>query len=170
MWRYEPSLVRLYPEVERFITLLEASPGFFEQGKPVYIARAPGRLDVIGGIADYSGSLVLEMPIAEAALVAVQPNSSGAVRVASLGVEVDSDRVVTWPAVELAACSTSYDAAREFLGRDAATAWSAYVAGTLVALVLEAGVEPPSGLDIVLSSSVPEGKGVSSSAAIEIAT
>ena len=34
---------------------------------PSFIARAPGRLDVMGGIADYSGSLVLEMPIASRA-------------------------------------------------------------------------------------------------------
>lgn len=27
----------------------------------IYVARAPGRLDVIGGIADYSGSLVLQV-------------------------------------------------------------------------------------------------------------
>jgi galactokinase len=29
--------------------------------KEIYIARAPGRLDVMGGIADYSGSLVLQV-------------------------------------------------------------------------------------------------------------
>ncbi len=39
---------------------------------PVYVARAPGRLDVMGGIADYSGSLVLQLPLAEACHVAVQ--------------------------------------------------------------------------------------------------
>lgn len=38
----------------------------------VFITRAPGRLDVMGGIADYSGSLVLQMPIAEACHVALQ--------------------------------------------------------------------------------------------------
>jgi len=38
----------------------------FDPGEPVAVARAPGRLDVMGGIADYSGSLVLERPIAEA--------------------------------------------------------------------------------------------------------
>lgn len=27
----------------------------------VFVARAPGRLDVMGGIADYSGSLVLQV-------------------------------------------------------------------------------------------------------------
>ena len=36
------------------------------------MTRAPGRLDVMGGIADYSGSLVLQMPIAEACHVALQ--------------------------------------------------------------------------------------------------
>ena len=36
------------------------------------MARAPGRLDVMGGIADYSGSLVLQLPLAQAAHVAVQ--------------------------------------------------------------------------------------------------
>lgn len=36
------------------------------------VARAPGRLDVMGGIADYSGSLVLQLPLAEACHVAVQ--------------------------------------------------------------------------------------------------
>lgn len=39
---------------------------------PLSVARAPGRLDVMGGIADYSGSLVLQMPISEAAHVALQ--------------------------------------------------------------------------------------------------
>jgi hypothetical protein len=39
---------------------------------PLYVTRAPGRLDVMGGIADYSGSLVLQMPIAEACHVALQ--------------------------------------------------------------------------------------------------
>lgn len=36
------------------------------------VTRAPGRLDVMGGIADYSGSLVLLMPIAEACHIALQ--------------------------------------------------------------------------------------------------
>ena len=38
----------------------------------LWISRAPGRLDVMGGISDYSGSLVLQMPIAEACHVAAQ--------------------------------------------------------------------------------------------------
>ena len=45
---------------------------FFDASQPVLVARAPGRLDVMGGIADYSGSLVLELPLAVATWVAVQ--------------------------------------------------------------------------------------------------
>src|SRR4051794_35181770 len=51
----------------RFDPLLRT---LFEHGSPIHIARAPGRLDIIGGIGDYSGSLVLELPIAEAAFAA----------------------------------------------------------------------------------------------------
>ena len=49
------------------------------------LARAPGRLDVMGGFADYSGSLVLEMPIAEAACVAAARTAEPWIEVASLG-------------------------------------------------------------------------------------
>src|SRR5215212_4826122 len=44
----------------------------FEGGGPVFVTRAPGRLDLMGGIADYSGSLVLELPIASATHAALQ--------------------------------------------------------------------------------------------------
>ena len=39
---------------------------------PIRIARAPGRLDVMGGIADYTGSLVCEGTLDRAAAVAIQ--------------------------------------------------------------------------------------------------
>src|SRR5216110_1596544 len=50
--------------------------GFFSDASPLYIARAPGRLDVMGGIADYSGARVLELPLACAtsAFVQTQPD------------------------------------------------------------------------------------------------
>ncbi|KAF5936407.1 hypothetical protein HYC85_027536 [Camellia sinensis] len=51
-----------------------AAAGIFNWEEEIFVARAPGRLDVVGGIADYSGSLVLQMPIREACHVAVQRN------------------------------------------------------------------------------------------------
>lgn len=34
----------------------------FVSEEDIFVTRAPGRLDVMGGIADYSGSLVLQVP------------------------------------------------------------------------------------------------------------
>jgi L-arabinokinase len=48
--------------------------------------------------------------------------------------------------------------------------WAAYVVGVLLVLAHERAVPLRSGLRIVVWSTVPEGKGVSSSAAVEIAT
>jgi len=60
------------PDVAEFIEILNEGETFFEPQRELTIARAPGRLDVMGGIADYSGSLVLELPISEATFVALQ--------------------------------------------------------------------------------------------------
>src|SRR5690348_10338481 len=57
---------------------------FFRPGAPIHVARAPGRLDIMGGIADYSGGVVLELPIAEAAFAAVQVTDTPGVTIASL--------------------------------------------------------------------------------------
>src|SRR5947207_15914596 len=62
---------------------------FFEGTGPIVGARAPGRLDVMGGVADYSGSLVMEMPIAEAACVAWQWREDRLLRIRSAGLETE---------------------------------------------------------------------------------
>jgi galactokinase len=48
--------------------------------------------------------------------------------------------------------------------------WAAYVAAVFIVLTLERGIRFDDGARIAIESSVPEGKGVSSSAAIETAT
>jgi len=141
--------------------------GFFARADQWVLARAPGRLDVMGGIADYSGSLVLEQPLAEAALVAAARTDDGIVRVASLGAEL---RDVALPAAEVQAAASSFSAARSyFAGRAPGERWVAYVLGALAALSADFGVQLAGGLRLLVDSKVPEGKGVSSSAAIEVA-
>jgi galactokinase len=144
----------------------------FEAGQPILVARAPGRLDVIGGIADYSGSLVLEMPIAEAAFVAVQAVETPGVTVVSLPqhageaarrVEVAEDQ---WARL----LAADYETARRILHEDAQTSWIAYVLGPALVLMRETPARLPNGMRILVDSRVPEGKGVSSSAAIEVAS
>ena len=51
------------PALERLESSRTDAASFIEPGRPVTMARAPGRLDVMGGIADYTGSLVCEMPL-----------------------------------------------------------------------------------------------------------
>src|SRR5919106_6807339 len=65
----------------------------FDSQREIIIARAPGRLDVMGGIADYSGSLVLELPIAEATLVALQKDDARQLRIVSL---IGDDRALSF--------------------------------------------------------------------------
>src|SRR6267142_3199558 len=59
----------------------------FDNEAELFVTRAPGRLDVMGGIADYSGSLVLEMPIQEATFVALQQDSGRRLRIVSLAAD-----------------------------------------------------------------------------------
>jgi galactokinase len=147
----------------------------FEPGASVVVSRAPGRLDVMGGIADYSGSLVLQRPIAEATWVAVQPIERPVLDILSIG-----RPPCTVPIETLAPAGRplSYEAARQLFSGD--THWAAYVVGVFLVLAHEyegtplrrsgrQGVRPP-GARVVIDSTVPEGKGVSSSAAIETAT
>ena len=60
------------PDVSAFIETLRAAPSFFDGTNDIFVTRAPGRLDVMGGIADYSGASMLELPIAEAAVAGLQ--------------------------------------------------------------------------------------------------
>jgi galactokinase len=153
-------------DVSAFLDLLNAPPaeahGLFRKGAQVVVARAPGRLDVMGGIADYSGSLVLEWPLREAALAALQQRADRMLRILSLG-----SASFEAPLEELE--NLDYDAACARFRRDPATQWAAYAAGAFLVLARERGAVFAQGASILIDSQVPQGKGVSSSAAIEVA-
>jgi galactokinase len=144
---------------------------FFVPQQPIYISRAPGRLDLMGGIADYSGSLVLEMPIAEAAFAAAQASTTPGFWIASL--DVDSHTATEFALFSAsdwqALLSIDYDAAFSAV-RAEGVAWPAYILGPVLVLLRETNTPPPTGVRVLIDSQVPEGKGVSSSAAVEVAT
>ena len=145
---------------------------FFDSHGEITIARAPGRLDVMGGIADYSGSLVLELPIAEATLVALQKDEARRISIISL---IDNEtRALTFEMsledLERDGAPLEYDEARAYFSGDQTHAWAAYVAGVFLVLARERGTHFSHGAHLLISSRVPEGKGVSSSAALEVAT
>jgi L-arabinokinase len=153
-------------DVSRFLETLSTLT-FFDPRAEITITRAPGRLDVMGGIADYSGSLVLELPIAEATLVALQKDEAPRISIISL---VDNETRALSFEMPLADLELEYDEARKYFVRDETSAWAAYVAGVFLVLARERGVRFSHGARLLISSRVPEGKGVSSSAALEVAT
>ena len=120
----------------------------------------------MGGIADYSGSLVLELPLREATRVSIQREESRTLSLASERLVGESSSL-TMPLEEL---SQSYEEARSYFRRDSSRAWAAYVAGAFVVLMREKGAVFRDGARIDIQSTVPEGKGVASSAALEVAT
>jgi len=144
----------------------------FDSASDITIARAPGRLDVMGGIADYSGSLVLELPIAEATLVALQKDETRRVRVVSI--LEDDGRVLSFEMplsdLERDGKPIEYAEARSYFKSEKSREWAAYVAGVFLVLMRELGTRFDHGARLLISSRVPEGKGVSSSAALEVAT
>jgi L-arabinokinase len=134
---------------------------------PVCVARAPGRLDVMGGIADYSGSLVLQWPVAEATHAAVQLDDGPRVRIVSI-LERGEVRTCDVPleAIVRGGEPVSYATARAYFAADPDRHWAAYVAGAWLVLARETGWVPR-GARVLVESNVPEGKGISSSAALE---
>jgi L-arabinokinase len=128
------------------------------------VTRAPGRLDVMGGIADYSGSLVLQRTIAEATHVELQRIEERVIDI------VSGTRAFSFSVSSLIHDGEpiAYDEARGMF-RNAETHWASYVIGVFVVLMRERGVMFSDGAKIRISSEVPEGKGVASSAALEVA-
>jgi galactokinase len=135
------------PDVAAFLDLvntleqspLAEAPRLFDQSVELVVARAPGRLDVMGGIADYSGSLVLEMPLGEATFVALQRDASRQLRVVSLS--EDAGREMTFEMsldeFESEGRPISYNVARQRFQQEPAQHWSAYIAGVFLVLMRE---------------------------------
>lgn len=167
-------------DVDAFIALLNgldqhaeaAVRTLFQPGGDLLVTRAPGRLDLMGGIADYSGSLVLQMPIAEATLVALQRVAEPIIQIVSLNADpAGNHSTFTMSISDLVddAQPIGYTLAQRYFKRNHRTAWAAYVAGAWLVLMREKDVHFTDGARLLIHSAVPSGKGVSSSAAIEVA-
>lgn len=143
---------------------------FFSRDGRVYVARAPARLDVMGGIADYSGGRVLELPLARATAALVR--SQDAPRL-----DVMSRREGRWHAFTMDIAQLTKRgslATHATLGswfRDRVpegVRWASYVAG-MMQWCMQRGDAKVTGLRVLIDSDIPEGRGIASSAALEVA-
>jgi galactokinase len=117
---------------------------------PAGLAEAPGRVNLIGEHTDYNQGLVLPVAIDRTIAVAFAPRDDGRVRTQSL----------------------DFDQEDEFalgdIHRVKGDSWANYLRG--VALVLQQAGHRLTGLDAAVQGEVPIGAGLSSSAALEVAT
>ena len=117
---------------------------------------APGRLDLLGGVADYSGALVLEVATRLTTTVVAEPAETFVVG----PVQLTADEIATL-------AQLPYPEIRAVLSGQ--PRWTHYVVGVALVLVRHGVIEPPRAR-LSVSSDVPQSVGVSSSAALEIAT
>ncbi len=137
--------------------------------KKYTVASAPGRLDVMGGIGDYSGSLVLQMPIVQQTKIQLTLRNDYRCQIDSkissgeeLSVQVDYRNYLNHEAVD-------YSFAQKKFKENSSTHWISYILGCALVLQKEKDIDFK-GADFRLTSDVPLGKGVSSSASVEVAT
>ncbi|HUH96930.1 MAG TPA: galactokinase family protein [Anaerolineales bacterium] len=167
-------LTAQYPDVKRFEKGIGGlvAENFFQKGIDIFINRTPGRLDLMGGNDDYTGGLVFETTIREATLVAIQPRTDQKVifynpAVKALGWK-DKIEFALADLVENGQVKP-LEQVRDWINRDPEGAWCAYLLGDLYFLIKQYPEKVKQGFALYLESDVPLGKGVSSSAALEVA-
>ncbi|MVO85956.1 galactokinase [Streptomyces sp. p1417] len=131
--------------------------------EPAGVWAAPGRVNLIGEYTDFNEGFVMPLALPHTVVAAVARRDDGVLRLHSAD--------VPGPVVELAADALTPLAPLAPLAPPAPVphgGWAAYPAGVVWAL-REAG-HAVGGADVHLASTVPTGAGLSSSAALEVAT
>jgi len=137
-------------EMDERIARIRAAFAALVGGEPTLWVQAPGRVDLMGSHTDYNEGYVLTMPIDRTTWIAARPRDDRRVRVHSLNLE--GGETFSLDGIE----------------RSAAAPWTDYVRG--VARVLQDEGYALRGFDGLVHSTVPFSSGLSSSAALEVAT
>ncbi|HEV8272454.1 MAG TPA: hypothetical protein VGQ04_14185 [Chitinophagaceae bacterium] len=139
---------------------------FFSTDEAVISATAPGRMDVMGGIADYSGSLLLQIPIKQTTVVSIQKRNDG---VFNFHTQITKKKTDDFTINVSDLVNKSLEESGKIIQSRPGGEWAVYVLGCFLVLQKEKGIEL-TGANVFIESNVPWGKGVSSSAALEVAT
>jgi galactokinase len=145
---------------------------FFAAGE-VWIARVPARLDVMGGIADYSGANVCEAVLGTGVLMALQPRNDRTLRIRTMHAGIKALPIETrlpLDAFKSGDGLASYAEIRALCLANPIANWAAYIVGSIFTLLKEESVKLPFGFNLLLLSAVPMNVGIGSSAAVEIGT
>ena len=151
---------------ESSVSKIRGDGQFFSSRLPIYISRAPGRLDLMGGNVDYTGGLVFESTIREATWAAVQRRNDG--KIVFWNPEMKEEGWLDHVEFELASLSNE-QAVKRLVNASAEIRWTSYVLGAFYWLQVRYPEFVNSGASVYIESEVPCNKGVSSSAAVEVA-
>jgi galactokinase len=146
--------------------------GFFNSGE-IVVTRVPARLDVMGGIADYSGSNVCEGVLGRGMVIALQPRTDRTLRIRTMQAHRRSLPIETRIPLdyfEMGEGFVSYEHVQALCKSNPISSWAAYVGGSIFTLLKEESVHLPFGFSLLLLSGVPMNVGIGSSASTEIAT
>jgi galactokinase len=153
-------------QFEEKVKELKIADGFFSTLSPIFISRAPGRLDLMGGNDDYTGGLVFESTIREATHAAAQLTEGRSVILKNKNVsEAGGQGELSVSLDDL----HDEESIRQIASRSPGLNWTAYVLGNIHYLIKNYPDRIQKGLRLYMESSVPFNRGVSSSAAIEVA-
>lgn len=125
---------------------------------PDGVWAAPGRVNLIGEHTDYNDGFVMPLALPQSCRVSAARRDDGVLRLHSADIEGRRGRSVELPVEELTPPGATGDRG----------GWAAYPAGVVWAL-RRAGLQV-GGADLHIASTVPTGAGLSSSAALEVAT
>ncbi len=151
---------------EATVANLRGANQFFTTSAPVYMSRAPGRLDLMGGNVDYTGGLVFQSTIREATWAAAQRRDDQ--RIIFLNPQMREEGWLERVEFDLNQL-TSEAAVKRLVNASPEVRWTAYVLGAFLLLRNRYPQQVKSGASIYIESEVPRNKGVSSSAAVEVA-
>lgn len=146
--------------------------GFFNSGE-VWVARVPARLDVMGGIADYSGANVCEAVLGRGMLMALQARNDRTLRIRSAQAgsrSLPAETRIPLDYFYSGGGVGDYSTVRELCHANPIASWSAYIVGSIFTMLKEENIELPYGFNFLLLSAVPMNVGIGSSAAVEIGT
>ena len=154
-------------------TFIETARSVWPAGAaaPQVLTRAPGRLDFMGGMADFSGALALQIPTDCAALVAVGLRDDQCVHVQTIDFNSDgSPLAFEWPLALLYQPDGQIATPEAFAAHFDACPWVRHIAGVCHSLLESGGITHfAGGMTIVLKSDIPTQAGLASSAAVQVA-
>ena len=146
--------------------------GFFNSGE-ILVTRVPARLDVMGGISDYSGSNVCESVLGRGMVIALQPRTDRTLRIRSMQAHrrcLPVETRIPLDYFEMGEGFVSYEHVRALCRANPISSWAAYIGGSIFTLLREESIHLPFGFSLLLLSGVPMNVGIGSSASTEIAT